>query len=210
MTFQFTATHSGLLDFGNFALENTRLFLASNILTPDRTWEQILATEAIGYSRPLLTFDSGTIVTNTAVFTATPVEISPDISISFNAIALVQNAGETPTKPVESMLSSNNQITATNHGLLADDPIMFTGLGILAEPLAVDVMYYVKTVIDPNSFTVTNEPGGSTISLTTNSEGLIDMRYGNGNCILFTNIDTTQTILAGQTYSFTIENITFN
>jgi hypothetical protein len=210
MTFQFTATHSGLLDFGNFALENTRLFLVSNILTPDRTWEQILATEAIGYSRPLLTFDSGTIVTNTAVFTATPVEISPDISISFNAIALVQNAGETPTKPVESMLSSNNQITATNHGLLADDPIMFTGLGILAEPLAVDVMYYVKTVIDPNSFTVTNEPGGSTISLTTNSEGLIDMRYGNGNCILFTNMDTIQTILDGQTYSFTIENITFN
>lgn len=69
-------------------------------------------------------------------------------------------------------------ISWTSHGLSANDPVSFGGfLGLNLNPeLANYQTYYVKTVIDANTFTISLTAGGTAISTTGTSSGIVMAR----------------------------------
>lgn len=95
--------------------------------------------------------------------------------------------------------AANDQLTITAHGRVANEPVSFnfTSGGSMPAPLVAGTNYFVKTVIDPNTFTVSATAGGALIDIT--SAGLnviaiphsvagVGQRYNvNNNSVLFTN-----------------------
>jgi hypothetical protein len=80
--------------------------------------------------------------------------------------------------------TATDEITLTGHGLLANDPIRFTtstdnrndlpaGLdeGSFADSNFLTVDYYVLTVVDANTFTVSLTPGGAVVDITDTGTG---------------------------------------
>lgn len=72
---------------------------------------------------------------------------------------------DTPVLVNGTATASNDRITITGHGLLANDRIYFTRL-TGGTGLALNTTYYVKTVVDANNFTVSTTLGGSTVDIT--------------------------------------------
>lgn len=57
-----------------------------------------------------------------------------------------------------------SNVNWTGHVLSANDPVSFSASGgVLPTPLALGVTYYVKTVVDPDTFTISATPGGADI-----------------------------------------------
>ncbi len=66
--------------------------------------------------------------------------------------------------------SSPANVTWTDHGLVADDPVVFRTTGTLPPPLVADTIYYVTaTLITSNSFRISATPGGADINTTAGS-----------------------------------------
>ena len=62
---------------------------------------------------------------------------------------------------------ANERFTWTNHGLSAGDPVRFyAGGGTAATPLVDGTVYYVHTIVDANTFTLTTSVGGNQIDIT--------------------------------------------
>jgi hypothetical protein len=59
----------------------------------------------------------------------------------------------------------------TGHGLIVGDPVRFTTTGVLPTGLTAGTTYYVKTVVDANSFNVAAAPGGTAINFTGSPSG---------------------------------------
>jgi len=62
-------------------------------------------------------------------------------------------------------------VTRTSHGLKAGDRVVFNTTGALPSGLTSGTMYYVKTVLTANTFTVTSTSGGSAIRTTGSQSG---------------------------------------
>lgn len=62
-------------------------------------------------------------------------------------------------------------VTWTGHGLSVNDTIRFTTTGALPTGLAINTTYYVKTVLSPNTFTVSASAGGAAITTTGTQSG---------------------------------------
>ncbi|MDD5707166.1 MAG: hypothetical protein PHR35_14680 [Kiritimatiellae bacterium] len=71
-------------------------------------------------------------------------------------------------------------VTKLLHGLVANQMISFTTTGALPAPLSPTrgVYYYVKTVLDPDTFTISAAPGGPAIDTTTDGSGVHTMEWG--------------------------------
>jgi hypothetical protein len=71
-------------------------------------------------------------------------------------------------------------VTKLLHGLVANQMISFTTTGALPAPLDATrgVYYYVKTVLDPDTFTISATPGGPVIDTTTDGSGVHTMEWG--------------------------------
>lgn len=67
--------------------------------------------------------------------------------------------------------ASPGVITYTAHGLVTGQAIYFTTSGTLPSPLQPNVIYYVHTVNNANSFTIAATRGGSDINTTTAGSG---------------------------------------
>ena len=63
-------------------------------------------------------------------------------------------------------------ITWTDHGLSVNDTIRFTTTGALPTGLAAGTTYYVKTVLSPNTFTVSASAGGAAITTSGTQSGV--------------------------------------
>lgn len=63
-------------------------------------------------------------------------------------------------------------ITWTGHGLAANTPVVFTTTGALPTGLTAGTTYYVKTVLDANTFTVSATPGGTVINTSSTQSGV--------------------------------------
>lgn len=63
-------------------------------------------------------------------------------------------------------------ITWTDHGLRVNDTIRFTTTGALPTGLAAGTTYYVKTVLSPNTFTVSASAGGAAITTSGTQSGV--------------------------------------
>ena len=58
-------------------------------------------------------------------------------------------------------------VTLSSHGFIADDVIRFTTTGALPSGLSLTRLYFVKTVLDPNTFTVTDVATSTSVALET-------------------------------------------
>jgi hypothetical protein len=63
-------------------------------------------------------------------------------------------------------------VTWTDHGLSVNDTIRFTTTGALPTGLAAGTTYYVKTVLSPNTFTVSASAGGAAITTSGTQSGV--------------------------------------
>lgn len=63
-------------------------------------------------------------------------------------------------------------ITWTGHGLAVNTPVVFSTTGTLPVGLVAGTTYYVKTVLDANTFTVSATPGGTVINTSSTQSGV--------------------------------------
>lgn len=155
-------------------------------------------------------FDCGTVATSTTSTEAVPVFDSTinsaTITVTLNGHGL--NVGDEVDFPIPTIGSissvtisnaSPGVVTWTNNGLVANDAIEFTTTGALPNPLVAGTTYYVKTVLTPNTFTLSSTPGGGVINTTTAGSGT-HTAVVNGNVT----IDGTYTVTASTTNTFDI------
>jgi len=62
-------------------------------------------------------------------------------------------------------------VSWTAHGLVADQPIIFSTTGALPTGLTAGTTYYVKTVLSTDTFSVTATPGGTAITTSGTQSG---------------------------------------
>ena len=62
-------------------------------------------------------------------------------------------------------------VTWTGHGLSVNDTIRFTTTGALPTGLAINITYYVKTILSANTFTVSASAGGAAITTSGTQSG---------------------------------------
>ena len=75
--------------------------------------------------------------------------------------------------------ASPGVITWTAHGLYVNCPIGFTTTGGLPSGLSVGSIYYVKTILSADTFTVSSQPGGSAINTSSAGSGTHTAIAGN-------------------------------
>lgn len=68
--------------------------------------------------------------------------------------------------------ASPGVITWTAHALAANTPVVFSTTGALPTGLTAGTTYYVKTVLDANTFTVSATPGGTVINTSSAGSGV--------------------------------------
>lgn len=66
------------------------------------------------------------------------------------------------TKPITIGIATNTAINWLGHGLATGTPISFTTTGALPTGMTAGQIYYVRTILDANSFTIVDTQGGST------------------------------------------------
>lgn len=72
-------------------------------------------------------------------------------------------------------IASPAVVTRVAHGLSSGMRVGFTGT--LPSPLSVGVVYYVATVLSPDTYTIAATPGGSAINTTGSSSGITVLQY---------------------------------
>lgn len=80
--------------------------------------------------------------------------------------ALVRSATITVT------IASPGVVTWTAHNLRVNDPVIFTTTGALPTGITAGTTYYVKTVVNANSFQISASAGGSVINTTGSQSGV--------------------------------------
>lgn len=68
--------------------------------------------------------------------------------------------------------ASPGVVTWTGHGLEANTPVVFSTTGALPTGLTAGTTYYVKTVLDVDTFTVSATPGGTVIDTSSAGSGV--------------------------------------
>ena len=94
--------------------------------------------------------------------------------------------------PSVTFASGTDRCTLTAHGRAANDPVSFQTTGAMPNPLVAGTTYYVKTVVDANTITLSATAGGALIDLTTDGSGCTAMPVGtryraSANSIVFVN-----------------------
>jgi hypothetical protein len=81
-------------------------------------------------------------------------------------------ATESLTEVVTITIASPGVVALTSHGLSANAPVMlYNGSNTLPTGLAIRTIYYVKTVVNANSFTLSATPGGTAINTSGTQSG---------------------------------------
>lgn len=75
--------------------------------------------------------------------------------------------------------ASPGVVTWTAHGRAANDPVAFSTTGALPTGLTAGTVYYVKTVLSANTFTVSATPGGAAINTSSAGSGTHKSWTGN-------------------------------
>ena len=69
--------------------------------------------------------------------------------------------------------ASPGVVTWVDHGLVDNDPVYFTTTNTLPSEITQDTVYFVKTVLTGNTFTISSTPGGIAINTTDTGSGVI-------------------------------------
>lgn len=140
-------------------------------------------SEGNGYDAPTITYSAGSWSTGNKRYEIAGSEISIVASgsgFSYDVLVEWANPSTSRNKTVVGMTASNNQIEVTGHGRSVNDEVMFTGTGTIGVGLSKNTIYYVKTVVDANNFTVSATAGGSEIDITSDSSGSLVCRFTTG------------------------------
>lgn len=85
---------------------------------------------------------------------------------------LGNDAPVTKSATVTISVATPGVVTWTSHGLAIYTPVEFATTGVLPTGLTAGTTYYVKTVLDPDTFTLSATPGGSVINTTGAGSGV--------------------------------------
>lgn len=88
------------------------------------------------------------------------------------------------TKGTCTFTAATDKVNFTGHSLLANDPVVFTGgtlPTVASGSFVLGTVYYVKTVVDANSFTLSDTPGGTQKDLTSAGSGTTTLYYAPGS-----------------------------
>lgn len=88
-----------------------------------------------------------------------------------SGITIVGGTAAKQSATVMVSIASPGVVTWTGHGLTANQMVRFTTTGALPTGLATGTTYYVKTVLDANTFTLSAAPGGAVINTTGEQSG---------------------------------------
>lgn len=69
---------------------------------------------------------------------------------------------------------STDEVTATSHGLVDNEPFSLSSTAEVPAPLKADTVYYAQ-LVDANTIKVRNEPSGPSINLTSAGSGTITL-----------------------------------
>jgi hypothetical protein len=73
--------------------------------------------------------------------------------------------------------TTNLFTTSANHNFTVGDPVKFSGTPFAGSGVVAGTTYYIKTAPGLDTFTVTDEPGGDPIDVTSNGSGSFTVRY---------------------------------
>jgi hypothetical protein len=125
---------------------------------------------------------SGTVNANTFVgcdFEGDLSEFPFDIKYATNNSWIGSTRFEQGTPPVSCTFSVGTNITSTSHGLAVGDMVVFLVGGASPTPLVVNsynsasAPYYIASVVDANTFTVSTTKGGSAVTWTGAGSGIV-------------------------------------
>lgn len=89
-----------------------------------------------------------------------------DVDADYN-VKIVDNDDIPPASAAVTIsVATPGVVTWEDHGLPANSPVKFTTTGVLPSGLTAGTTYYVKTVLDADTFTVSATAGGSAINTT--------------------------------------------
>lgn len=91
---------------------------------------------------------------------------------------ILNSSFATASATVTITIASPGVVTWTAHGRSADDPISFTTTGALPTGLTANTLYYVKTVLTVDTFTVSATAGGAVINTSGSQSGTHTGYYG--------------------------------
>ncbi len=111
-----------------------------------------------------------------AFVAGTFITVSGFANSSFNGNFTVASSSIGKSSAV-TVSSPSGVFTWTNHGLLANKPIYFTSSQTMPTGLTANTVYFVKTVLSSNTFTVSATVGGAAISPSSTGEGSITAYY---------------------------------
>jgi hypothetical protein len=101
-----------------------------------------------------------------ALITALDADLDYNFKIVFNDAVAAVAATVTVT------IAAPGIFTDTAHGLAVNTPVKFTTTGALPTGITAGTTYYVKTVVDANSYSVSATAGGSAITTTGTQSGV--------------------------------------
>jgi hypothetical protein len=130
---------------------------------------------------------SGDILTVTALNTGSGFAIGNAVTgpgVTSGTVITGSKASEPPTKTFTVTIASPGVISRTAHGLIANDGVQFVqifGSETLPTGLSFLKTYYVKTVVNADSFTVSATPGGTAINTTDSTSGTLYIVKADGS-----------------------------
>lgn len=95
--------------------------------------------------------------------------LDSDFDYNFKIVANDDVAPRAATVTIS--IATPGVVTDTAHGLAANTPVKFTTTGALPTGLVAGTTYYVKTVIDADSYSVSATAGGSAITTSSTQSG---------------------------------------
>lgn len=98
--------------------------------------------------------------------------VAADSDFDYNFKVVDNDDVPVTTATVTMATGTPGVVTDTAHGLPANSPVVFTTTGALLTGLTASTTYYVKSVIDANSYSVSATPGGAAIAFSSTQSGV--------------------------------------
>ncbi len=98
--------------------------------------------------------------------------LARDVDSDYNFKVTVNDALPAVSATVTITIASPGQVSWTAHGLPVNTAVKFSTTGALPTGLTAGTTYYVKTVVDANTFTLSATPGGSAINTSGTQSGV--------------------------------------
>lgn len=172
-----------------FTIKKRSNYLASKqgklSLNMDLRWADAIPTNLTGITTPYNCVMDFLQVNSNSPYGSYAIQVLKSTDGQNYSVVYTATVG-TPSKTVTSMNAATDIVNVSDHGLVVDSTVQFDGTGVIAAPLDKLTTYYVRQVLNANTFTLSDSSGGSVIDLTSDSSGDLSVLYPNPNLNLYT------------------------